>query len=47
LLAKIFCKAVDCGFIIQDNKVIILSIPPTRKTLPEGLHNPDKKKKGL
>ena len=38
MLAKIICKAVDYGFIIQDDKVVILNIPPTRKALPEGLH---------
>lgn len=45
MLAKIICKAVDYGFIIQDDKVVILNIPPTRKALPEGLHIRTRNKK--
>jgi len=37
-LAKIICKAIDYGFLIQDDKVVIFNIPPTKKALPEGLH---------
>ena len=41
----IICKAVDYGFIIQYDKVIILNVPPTRKALPEGLHIRKRNKK--
>jgi len=44
-LAKIICKAIDYGFLIQDDKVVIFNIPLTRKALPEGLHVLDKKQK--
>ena len=38
MLAKVICKAVDYSFIIQDEKIVILNIPPSRKALPEDLH---------
>ena len=37
-MAKVICKAVDYSFIIQDDKIVILNIPPSRKALPEDLH---------
>ena len=37
-MAKVICKAVDLSFIIQDDKIVILNIPPSRKALPEDLH---------
>ena len=38
MLAKVICKAVDNSFIVQDDKIVILNIPPLRKVLPEDLH---------
>ena len=38
MLAKVICKAVGYSFIVQDDVIIILNIPPSRKALPEDLH---------
>ena len=38
MLAKVICKAVDYSLIVQDDKIVNLNIPPSRKALPEDLH---------
>ena len=44
-LAKIICKAIDYGFLIQDDKVVIFNIPPTRKALARRSARSDRKQK--